>query len=617
MVIIKYALVIALGTAIVFATPANPALAQQPASVAAIVRTSGTALGVAALARVHSVDESGPADVVGVKGTSQTWQDLRSGTFATSVVAGPLSGDNGYDGSSVWNRDPFGVVWDDGSSDARYGAVQAAYVGSYALWKPGYGGANVTLGAAQTLAGKSYDVLHVTPPDGLPFDFWFDATTHLPFRTVVPIGLITTTTTFTDYRAFSGLQIPVTQKQETVQGATTVTLTDVRFDGAGVNSHLVRPTSTVADFSIAGGTQTTIPIELVDNHVYLDVSINGKGPYRFAFDTGATLIVDTALAKTLGLGAAGSIQGMGVGSATEEFNFATIDSLGIGAAKIGHLNTGIAPVRAGFSIAGGKPIDGLIGFETIARFITTFDYGKRQLTLSMPGTPPPSGGKTVSFTFHGTDPMLPCSIGGVAGNCTVDTGSRSALDLYGPFAKAHPALVTGQTAVGIGGYGIGGPAMGTVGRTSLEVGGYTLPRIIAGVSSQEKGAFADPFLAGNIGGGVWRRFALTLDYPNRRMTLVPDAEFASADAFDRSGLFLLSQGGKVVVADARPGTPAAAAGIVHGDTLASIDGKSTSTMTLKDIRERLMQPAGTTHALVIGNKAGTLRDVTLTLRDYV
>ncbi len=581
------------------------------------MHASGAALGVAALSRVHGVDESGTADVVGIKGTSQTWQDLGNGTFATSVVAGPLSGDNGYDGHVVWNRDPFGVVWNDGSRDAYYGALEAAYVGAYDLWKPDNDGATVTLAKPQTLGGKTYDVLNVTPRGGLPFEYWFDAQTHLPFRTVVPIGIITTTTTFTGYRAFSGLQVPVTQKQETVQGATTVNLTDVRFDGADIASHLARPQSTVADFSIAHGTQTSVPIELVDNHVYLDVSIDGKGPYRFAFDTGAQLVVDTGLAKSLGLAAAGSLQGLGVGAGTDTFNFATVDSLGIGAAKIGHLNASIAPVRTGFSIAGGEPVDGLIGFETLARFVTTFDYGNRQLTLRMPGGTLPAGGKTIAFTFNGTDPMLPCRIGDVAGTCTVDTGSRSAVDVYGPFAKANPSIVTGETAVGVGGFGIGGPSLGRLGRTTLALGGFTLPGIIADVSTQDKGAFASPFLAGNIGGAVWRRFAVTFDYPHETMTLVPGKEFAAADKYDHSGLFLISRGGKIVVANARPGTPAAGAGIVAGDTLATIDGKTTATMTLKDIRERLMQAPGTTLTVGIDSKAGTAHNVSLTLRDYV
>jgi predicted aspartyl protease len=443
---------------------APAAAASEPATVASIVAASGTALGTGALARAHGLDISGTIEVLGIKGTARTWQDLRDGNFATSTVAGPLSGDNGYDGSNVWNRDRYGVVFDDGSRAAAYGAVQAAYVGRYALWQPKYGGATVSLGAPQTLAGKSYDVLTITPKDGLPFDYWFDAATHLPFRTVVPISIITTTTTFADYRSFQGVQIATAQKQESVQGVSSFAVTDVRFDEPGFSKNLEHPHSTVSGFSIVGGAEATVPFELVDNHVYIDVSINGQGPYRFIFDTGGSLVIDTELAKKLGLNRAGSMQGIGVGENTDTFNFATIDSLSIGNATIGHLDGAIAPVRNGFSASGGEPVDGLIGSETLARFVTTFDYPNRRLTFRMPGAPPVAGGVTTPFVFSGTDPMLPCRIGSVDGTCTVDTGSRNALDLYSPFAKANSGAVTGLTAPGIDGVGVGGPEVGRLGR---------------------------------------------------------------------------------------------------------------------------------------------------------
>jgi predicted aspartyl protease len=596
---------------------APAAAASEPATVASIVAASGTALGTGALARAHGLDISGTIEVLGIKGTARTWQDLRDGNFATSTVAGPLSGDNGYDGSNVWNRDRYGVVFDDGSRAAAYGAVQAAYVGRYALWQPKYGGATVSLGAPQTLAGKSYDVLTITPKDGLPFDYWFDAATHLPFRTVVPISIITTTTTFADYRSFQGVQIATAQKQESVQGVSSFAVTDVRFDEPGFSKNLEHPHSTVSGFSIVGGAEATVPFELVDNHVYIDVSINGQGPYRFIFDTGGSLVIDTELAKKLGLNRAGSMQGIGVGENTDTFNFATIDSLSIGNATIGHLDGAIAPVRNGFSASGGEPVDGLIGSETLARFVTTFDYPNRRLTFRMPGAPPVAGGVTTPFVFSGTDPMLPCRIGSVDGTCTVDTGSRNALDLYSPFAKANSGAVTGLTAPGIDGFGVGGPEVGRLGRTSLRIGGYDVPNVIAGLSSSEKGAFADPYTSANVGGAVWRRFAVTFDYPNRTMTLVPGKDFASAEDFDRSGLFLIMQSGHVVVAGARAGTPAAAAGIVPGDALASIDGTPAATLSLKAVRDLLMQAPGTTHRLVVISKDKSQRTVALTLRDYV
>ncbi len=604
---------IALARATADAAPASLA----SASVETIVRASGAALGTGALARARTLQTAGAIDVLGIAGTTQTWQNLRSGSFAQSTLAGPLSGDNGYDGHSVWNRDPFGVVWDDGSRSAAYGAIEAAYVGRYGLWQPHYGGATVSPAAAQTLAGKRYDVLSITPKDGLAFDYWFDAETHVPFRTVVPIGIVTTTTTFGDYRSFGGLQIATTQKQESVQGIVSSTVTDARLDAASVAEHLRHPQSTVSDFSIADGTEASVPIELIDNHVYVDVSIDGTGPYRFIFDTGGLLAIDSDVAKKLGLGHAGALQGIGVGESTSTFNFATVDSVSIGGARMGHLNAAIAPIRAGFSVSGGEPVDGLIGSETLARFVTTFDYPNRRLTFRMPGSAPPTGGHTTSFVFDGTDPMLPCRIASVAGTCTVDTGSRSALDLYAPFAKANPGLLTGLTAAGINGFGIGGADIGALGRTSLDIGGYTVPNLIAGVSASQKGAYADPWISGNVGGAVWRRFAVTFDYPHRTLTLVPGKDFAAPEEFDRSGLFLVAKSGRTIVAGARAGTPAAAAGILPGEALASVDGKGTADVSLKAVRDLFMAAPGTTYSLGIVAKDKTTRTVTLTLRDYV
>ena len=50
------------------------------------------------------------------------------------------------------------------------------------------------------------------------------------------------------------------------------------------------------DFALAGGkTSTTVPFELVNNHIYVDVRLNGKGPYRLMCDTGGANIVTPEL----------------------------------------------------------------------------------------------------------------------------------------------------------------------------------------------------------------------------------------------------------------------------------------------------------------------------------
>jgi predicted metalloprotease with PDZ domain len=189
----------------------------------------------------------------------------------------------------------------------------------------------------------------------------------------------------------------------------------------------------------------------------------------------------------------------------------------------------------------------------------------------------------------------------------------------GPFTTSHPQIVPATlTAPGINGFGVGGPAIGRLGRVaSVGIGDFTLTDLVADYSAQTQGAFAAPFVAANIGGNLLRRFTITFDYRNGTMALVPNATLHEPDVYERSGLFLIRHGGSTVVADARPGTPAASAGIVKGDVVASIDGSPAGGMSLGQIRDVFYQPAGTVVTLQITGKDAAQRTVKLTLGDYI
>jgi len=594
--------------------PGSPARADD--GVDAVLAASRAALGIDALPKLHTLRLRGTVELVGVKGTGDAWQDVRDGTYAQFADAGPVGGAQGYDGARVWNRDPSGVVWDDGSAGARYGALDQAYLNRYLLWMPGRGGATVAPGGTKTEEGRRYDVVRVTPKGSLPFDVWFDAASHLPARTVTPIGTSTTVTTFADYRSVRGLRIPFRQTSDTDGNMSTFVATRADADDPGAAAALRRPAAHVTDFALPSGS-TTIPIELVDNHVGLAVTINGKGPFRFLFDTGGQNIIDADLAKQLGLDAAGNAAGSGVGAATEAIQFATVDTLGVGDATLRKQVFAVAPVHAGFGMSSGKPVDGLIGFEVLARFVTTFDYGSNTVVLRAPSAAAPTG-TTVPFTFDGQHPMIDCSIGGFAGSCVLDTGSRVALTALAPFLAAHPSVVPANaTAVGANGFGVGGASLGRLGRTTLQIGGFTLPDLITDLSTSTRGAFANPFVAGNIGAGALKRFAVTFDYAHNTVTFAPNANFATRETYDRSGTFLITQGGKVVVADVRPGTPAADAGLARGEVLTTVGGTDAKTLGLGQIRDAFRGAPGTAIVLGVTAKDGTARTVTLTLRDYV
>lgn len=132
----------------------------------------------------------------------------------------------------------------------------------------------------------------------------------------------------------------------------------------------------------------TAPFELLKSrHMAVMVKINGKGPYRLIFDTGApTNLITNKLAKETGvLGksdkGSGGLFGMPMAK--------SMDTLELGDVKLEKVQVMVMdhPTVAAISEALG-PIDGLIGFPFFARFKTTIDYQKKTLTFEPNGYEP-------------------------------------------------------------------------------------------------------------------------------------------------------------------------------------------------------------------------------------
>jgi hypothetical protein len=603
---------------------AGLALAGRPSVAASdrvdhLLSASRAALGGSALDAVRVYALESTVDFGGLSGTGRAWIEIGGPRFAESVDAGPLSGFDGYDGRDVWNTDSAGVVWADGSVQGRTAAISQGFFENMLLWRTGRGGAGVTDGGTRTEGARTYDLLEVTVPGAaVPSELWLDAATHLSARIVTTVAGIASTTTLADYRAVDGIMLPGKSTNSTNGNEGTSTLVRATLDPQGA-AHLAKPQEHLTDYSIAGGAgETSVPIDIIDNHIYLNVMLNGKGPYRFLFDTGGLNVIDPAVAKEIGEQKSGSLQGSGVGEATEAFGFTKVRSLQFGAATMTGQPFAVIPVRGAIASTSGEPIDGLIGFEVLARFVTTFDYAHKHVIFRLPAAAHVSPqAHAIPFVFGDRTPQVGCEIDGIVAVCAVDTGARDSITLLSPFVAAHPNLTAaGTSETGVDGFGLGGPAFGKLTRlTSLQLGDLKIADLVADLSSQTKGAFANPYEAANVGGGVWRRFSVTFDYPHQMIYLEPNATFANRDSYERAGLFLMTKAGAITVLDARAGTPAAAAGIAKGDVIASIDGKPAG--DLRAVRALLLEPAGTVLHLGLTAADGTHRDVTLTLRDYV
>ncbi len=113
--------------------------------------------------------------------------------------------------------------------------------------------------------------------------------------------------------------------------------------------------------------------------------LNGKGPYRFIFDTGGSNVVDPAVAKEIGALSAGSGSRQRRRFADRRLEFRQRFVAASRRRRVKDQLFAVAPTRMGFGVSAGRQVDGLIGWEVLARYITTFDYANLQVTLSHAG----------------------------------------------------------------------------------------------------------------------------------------------------------------------------------------------------------------------------------------
>jgi hypothetical protein len=127
--------------------------------------------------------------------------------------------------------------------------------------------------------------------------------------------------------------------------------------------------------------KAVVPFELLaSNHMVVRAKLNDKGPYRLIFDLGAPI--------TLLSNRASETSGVVKKSAPRSILFAMRGEAEVGTLEVGELKAKGLPVivldhPALRALGGllGKPLDGIIGFTFFARYRTTIDYQKREMTF--------------------------------------------------------------------------------------------------------------------------------------------------------------------------------------------------------------------------------------------
>jgi len=132
----------------------------------------------------------------------------------------------------------------------------------------------------------------------------------------------------------------------------------------------------------AGGEPVEFRLAPIKPLLLVPVSINGRGPYQFALDTGSSMTsISPDLVKELGMSsssAGGS--GLGAGGALE-VSFARVKTFALGGHAVSDLDVAVPAFFPMLSQAAGARLDGGLGYNFLRRFRVTLDYPGRAVHL--------------------------------------------------------------------------------------------------------------------------------------------------------------------------------------------------------------------------------------------
>jgi hypothetical protein len=544
-------------------------------------------------------EASGTIVVGGAAGTFHQIVDLKNGRDVTQIDVGPLHQKQATLTEASWEVDGGGLATFHDAPEARADAINQSFLDRNGWFHAAEDSLHF-VGTKQD-GGATYDLVSVTLPGGRPMALWLDEKDHLLKQIVQEdANHQQNTIFFSDYRKIDGVLYPFSQRQSTGDTSqdTLQTVRTIHFSPATNEAAFQPPHSKFDDAKLLGQQASAkVPFTIVDGAILVQVSIDGHAPLPFLLDTGGQNYVTPETAKLLGIGGVGNIALSGVGAQQENAQFGSVKEMQVGPAKMLNQQFIVGPLPAALTDRGKEPpIAGLVGYELLRRFPTTFNYQKRMLTFWAPGSTvnPPSDAQSLRLYFDSHTPSILAAVDGISGYFDIDTGNNGVTTLFGAFYHVHLFPVE-QPAQNVLQAGVGGTDLAILTRVgTLTIGSWSLERPLVTLSFAKQGAFSSESEAGNLGDLALRNFVFTLDYEHRRIFLQKADGFGEATPYNRGGMTLERTANRdTVVKTVNANAPAAEAGLAVGDVIVSINGQKPDEKSLADLQNIFLESAGT------------------------
>lgn len=262
---------------------------------------------------------------------------------------------------------------------------------------------------------------------------------------------------------------------------------------------------------------TSLPFDQANNLIVITATLNGKGPFRFVLDAGASLhFMSPELAQSLGLRVEGNATVDTGLPAQTTAGIVRVSDLRLGDFTLKKQTFAIAPLPASY------PFQGFIGAEVFKRFVVRIDFRQSQVVLI----------RREAFRYQGAGISVPIKLGAgllpqvqaevddQVGWFKIDTGYNGALALFGEFIEQHNLLAKYPSEKSSPG---GLTLTGEVGETPVaqihrfKLGELALDNLETSFFIKKGGS--NSAFAGAIGTPALKGFDVIFDYHGSRVIL--------------------------------------------------------------------------------------------------
>lgn len=245
------------------------------------------------------------------------------------------------------------------------------------------------------------------------------------------------------------------------------------------------------------------PMAVIRGKPFVNVMVNGRGPFRFIIDTGTggQAFVTPQLVEELGLPSAGQVRlndpsGLGGRNAP----VVLIQFLHVGGVDF----TGVKAIQHPLSSEDG-PCQGLLGFTLFRDYLLTLDFPNRRMMLASGALEPDGGNSVLAIRMPDGVPIATIRVGGLQVDALLDSGGDglSLPEQLAPrlkYAIDPVVFALGQSLSTS--FQIKGAKLAS----DVHFGGYTFERPFVEIHAA--------FPLANFGSCPMQNFALTFDQKN-------------------------------------------------------------------------------------------------------